>query len=288
MKRIKIIIAIVSLLSMLNGSALSQTLTKVSYDVIEPYRLEVTYYKTTNLIFPYPVRSVDRGSSGILVQIAKNVDNILQIKAGEKDFEETNLSVVTSDGKLYCFTVNYADNPDELTLVINAADEVSSIGNVKGCAVFSSASPNEAKIKASAKWVALSEKNIHGVKSKKHGIKIKLTGLYIRDGVMYFQIKVNNTSDINYDIARFRFSILDQKIARRTASQEIELSPLYIYGDTSTISHQGSHEFVYAFPKFTIPDKKYLLIQLTEENGGRHLKLRVHNKTIMKAKRVSL
>lgn len=288
MKKIKIIVVVISLSLVLNSPVFSQSLSEEKYEVIEPGHLEVTYYKTTNLVFPFPVRSVDRGSSGILVQKAKEVDNILQVKAGEKGFEETNLSVVTSDGKLYCFIVNYADKPDELMLVFNATVEMNATGHVKGQAVFSSGSPNEEKIQSSAKWVAFSEKNIHGVKSKEYGIKVKLTGLYIREGVMYFQIKLNNTSDINYDIARFRFSIQDQKIARRTASQEIELKPLYIQGDTGTISHQDSHVFVYVFPKFTIPDKKYLLIQLTEKNSGRHLKLQVHNKTIMKVKRVTL
>lgn len=288
MNKIKIIVGVIFLSLMLNSPIFSQSLSKEKYEIIEPCHLEVTYYKTTSLVFPFPVKSVDRGSSGILVQKAKEVDNIIQVKAGEKGFEETNLSVVTSDGKLYCFTVNYADKPEELTLVFNAADEVNATGNVKGQAVFSSGSPNEDNIQSSAKWATFGEKNIHGVKSKKYGIKVKLTGLYIGEGVMYFQIKMNNTSDINYDIARFRFSIHDQKIARRTASQEIELTPLYIYGDTATISHQGNKVFVFAFPKFTIPDKKYLLIQLTEKNGGRHLRLKIHNNEIIKAKRVTL
>jgi hypothetical protein len=41
---------------------------------------------------------------------------------------------------------------------------------------------------------------------------------------------------------------------------------------------------VYAVPKFTIPDKKYLAIELMEKNGGRHLKVKVHNKKIVRAK----
>lgn len=288
MKKIKIIVGVIFLSLMLNSPVFSQSLSNGKYEVIEPGHLEVTYYKTTNLVFPFPVRSVDRGSSAILVQKAKEVDNILQVKAGEKGFEETNLSVVTSDGKLYCFIVNYADKPNELTLVFNAPGEANSAGNVKGQTVFSSGSPNEDKIQSSAKWVVFGEKNIHGVKSKKYRIKVKLTGLYIREGVMYFQIKMNNTSDINYDIDQLRFFIHDQKVAKRTASQEIELKPVYIQGDTGTISHQDSHVFVFAFSKFTIPDKKYLLIQLAEKNGGRNLKLRVNNKNIMKAKRVTL
>ena len=38
-----------------------------------------------------------------------------------------------------------------------------------------------------------------------------------------------------------------------------------------------------AIPKFTIPDKKYLAVQLFEANGGRHIELSVKNRTIIKA-----
>lgn len=36
----------------------------------------------------------------------------------------------------------------------------------------------------------------------------------------------------------------------------------------------------------TIPDKKYLKIELQEQNGGRGLELEVRNKTILKARKI--
>ncbi|RAV97637.1 hypothetical protein DQQ10_27385 [Pseudochryseolinea flava] len=41
---------------------------------------------------------------------------------------------------------------------------------------------------------------------------------------------------------------------------------------------------IYAVKKFTIPDGKRLFINLFEDNGGRHLALRIDNKDILKAK----
>jgi len=59
---------------------------------------------------------------------------------------------------------------------------------------------------------------------------------------------------------------------------------LYIDSDTSVVKGQSEHVFVFAVPKFTIPDKKYLTIQLMEKNGGRHLELKIHDKTVVKAR----
>jgi len=87
---------------------------------IEPVKLEVTVNKTTNLVFPIAIISIDRGSESIVVQ--KATENILRIKAVSPAFAETNLSVVTSDGKLYSFLVNYSPDPKYLTINVGFTD----------------------------------------------------------------------------------------------------------------------------------------------------------------------
>src|SRR3954470_1354464 len=84
--------------------------------IIEPYPLKITLNKTTNLIFPYAIKSVDRGSADVLAQKAKGVENILLVKAARENFPETNLSVITADGKLYSFVLNYISNPPAINL----------------------------------------------------------------------------------------------------------------------------------------------------------------------------
>lgn len=60
--------------------------------------LEIAFLKTTNIVFPFAIKSVDRGSKDILAQKAGGIENILQLKAAKEDFPETNLTVVTADG----------------------------------------------------------------------------------------------------------------------------------------------------------------------------------------------
>ncbi|MBF9252127.1 conjugative transposon protein TraN [Pontibacter sp. 172403-2] len=260
-----------------NINAYSQNAHGSTVSVIEPYPLAITYFKTTNLMFPYAIKSVDRGSKDVLAQKATGVENILQVKAGKRGFNETNLTVITADGKLYSYVLSYADNPSVLNLQFSTA------GKPADNTLFSAANPNEAVIQEDAKKVAAEKKNVRGVKDKKYGIKFRLNGLFIRDDVMYYQIKVTNKSNINYGIDQLRFFIRDQKKPKRSATQEIEIKPLDIQNDASIIAGQSERILVFALPKFTIPDKKYLAIQLMEKNGGRHLELDVHNKTIIKA-----
>jgi hypothetical protein len=80
---------------------------------------------------------------------------------------------------------------------------------------------------------------------------------------------------INYDIDQFRFFIRDRKKPKRTASQEIEIQPLYATSISSVIPYQSAIMKVYALEKFTIPENKYLTLQMIEKNGGRHLEINI-------------
>src|SRR6187455_3563762 len=77
----------------------------------QPVSLSISKDKTTSLIFPFAIRHVDRGTKDVLVQPIKESDNILLVKAAVKDFAPTNLSVVTTDGSIYYFPVQFAAEP---------------------------------------------------------------------------------------------------------------------------------------------------------------------------------
>jgi conjugative transposon TraN protein len=243
----------------------------------EPYPLQVTINKTTSLVFPYSIKSVDRGSRDVLVQKAKGTENVLLVKAGRENFAETNLSVITAAGRLYSFLVNYSSNPARLTLLFTRDTVTKNAGPV------SHPEGNEAQLEMAAEKIAGLQRTLSGTKNRKYGMRLRLNGIYIKTDVLFFQLEARNNSSFRYDIELLRFFIRDEKKAKRTASQEIELQPLKVYGDTATVKEGSETVIVVALPKFTIPDKKYLFIQLMEKAGGRHLSLAVRNRTLMKA-----
>lgn len=246
---------------------------------IEPYRLAVSYAKTTHLIFPYSIKSVDRGSKDILVQKAKGVDNVLQVKAGRVNFKETNLTVITADGKLYSYLVNYTEKPAVLTIKYAAAGKVS-----EPEIIFSNTPANDAEIQKAAEKASAEKENVKGISDHEHRVTMRLNGLFIRNDIMYWKAGIENHSNISYDIGQIRFFIRDQKKVKRTAVQEIEIKPLYVLGDASGVAAQTEQILVFALPKFTIPDKKSFHIQVMELNGGRHLELKIRHSTIIKSK----
>lgn len=233
--------------------------------------LQVGFSKTTSIIFPYTIKSIDKGSAEVLVQKAKGVENILLVKAAKQHFFQTNLTVVTSDGKLYVFVLNYDETCPDLNF--KAENAVVASRDV----LFSLENENQKRIEQCALTAYSKKKKISGLKKSKYQIRLEVNGIFIQQDVLYLRIVFENKSKINYDIDQLRFFIRDQKKSKRTASQEIELQPLYATSSSSVIPYKSEIIKVYALEKFTIPENKYLTLQMIEKNGGRHLEVDINN-----------
>jgi conjugative transposon TraN protein len=226
-------------------------------------KLTITTDKTTSLVFPFAIKHVDRGTASVLAQQVKEAPEILLVKAAFKDFAETNLSVITDDGSVYAFTITYDSKPSLLVLYlpVNRTATISSYANM----------------------ILDNERIVKRIKDKKYNMQAGIRGIYIKDNIIYYQLYINNKASLDYDVDLLRFFIKDKKRSKRTAVQEVEQKPVYSTGNSSKIKGNNNTVFVVALEKFTIPDKKYLAVRITEKNGGRHFLLRVHNKDILKA-----
>ena len=240
--------------------------------------LRVTTNKTTTLIFPAAVQRGDIGSGEVLAQQVKENENILFLKAAKPDFAETNLNVVTADGRLYTFTVAYDSMPGRTVYNIASSEAAN-----KNEIMFPSGGLNPATIEKTAREILYAKHAMHGIKDSNGDVVAVVSGIYIKENILFFRITVENLSAINYDIDFVRFSILDNKVSKRTATQEQEIKPARMVGGTKKVKAGGKATAVFAFEKFTIPDKKSFIIQIGEKNGGRHLQLRLKNRRLVKA-----
>jgi len=242
-----------------------------------PYPLAVGYEHTSHLIFPSAIKYVDLGNTAIIAQKPEGVENILRLKANQKYFQSTNLTVVTSDGKFYPFKVIYQDHPDELTISFLTSNITS----------FSDVSMHSDELEKYSSQIVKHKKNPKlRVKDKAFQIHVRLNQILIKDDVLFFDLFLHNQSTINFEVDFIRFYIRDKKIAKRTSVQETEQIPFYVYHPSynpDKVYAQTSQHQVFALEKFTIPDKKLLQIEVFEKHGGRHLALILDQKDLNKA-----
>lgn len=258
--------------------------------MIPPYALEVTFNKTVHVIFPAPIRYVDLGSADLLAAKADGTENVLRVKAALRDFSrESNLSVITEDGAYYTFNVKYADEPVklsvEMTDFLHDGEAVNRPNNA--LAVYMEELGQESPLLVKLIMQSIYKNNDREIKhlgSKRFGIQHTLKGVYTHNGLLYFHLQLKNSSNVPFNIDYITFKIVDKKVAKRTAIQEQVIWPLRAYNNLMVIGGKRTERTIFTQPKFTIPDDKMLVIELNEQEGGRHQRFTVDNADLVRAK----
>jgi conjugative transposon TraN protein len=124
---------------------------------------------------------------------------------------------------------------------------------------------------------------IKHIGSRNFGVQYLLKGIYSHNDLLFFHVQLNNTSTVGYDIDYAVFKIVDKKVAKRTAIQEQIIMPLRSYNQVTVVAGGKEERTVFTLPKFTIPDDKLLVVELTEKDGGRNQTLTVENTDLIRA-----
>ena len=257
--------------------------------MIPPYALEVTFTKTVHLIFPAAIRYVDLGSIDLLAAKADGAENVLRVKAASQGFHrETNLSVITEDGSYYTFNVKYADEPVKLSVEMADFLHGWNVENRPGneIPVYLSDLGNESPYLVRLIMETIHRNNrtkIKHIGSRNFGVQYLLKGIYAHNDLLFFHVWLNNTSTVAYDMDYVVFKIVDKKVAKRTAMQEQVILPLRSYNQVTTVAGKKEERTVFALPKFTIPNDKQLIVELTERDGGRNQTLIIENTDLIRA-----
>ena len=263
--------------------------TPLALGKIEPYKMEVTYDKTSHLIFPTAIRYVDLGSEYLIAGKAEDAENVLRVKATVRDFEpETNFSVITNDGRFYSFNVYYSSYPEamsyDLLTMQKAVDKAN--GNDVLFEELGNNSPSLAGLLLET--IYKNDKRIvKHIGAKSFGIQFILKGIYIHNGKYYFHTELRNKTNVPFQIDFINFKVVDKKVAKRTVVQERPMIPLRTYKTLDEIGGKLTEQNVFLLDQFTIADDKVLLIEIFEKNGGRHQTLQVENSDLIKARLIN-
>ncbi|WP_430611642.1 conjugative transposon protein TraN [Flavobacterium sp. JP2137] len=263
--------------------------TPLALGKIEPYQMEVTYDKTSHLIFPTGIRYVDLGSEYLIAGKAEDAENVLRVKASVRDFEsETNFSVITNDGRFYSFNVYYSSYPDVLSYDLLSMQKA--VDKTNGNDVLFEELGNNSPSLAGLLLETIYKNDKRIVKhigAKSFGIQFILKGIYIHNGKYYFHTEVRNRTNVPFQIDFINFKVVDKKIAKRTVVQERPMIPLRTYKPLDGINGKSTEQNVFLLDQFTIADDKILLIEIFEKNGGRHQTLQMENSDLIKARLIN-
>ena len=263
----------------------------ITFDrMIPPYALEVTFYKTVHIIFPSAIKYVDLGSADIIAGKADGSENVLRVKAALRDFSrETNLAVITEDGSYYTYNVKYADEPAKLNIemkdFLHDGEAVNRPNNSQEVYLKELGSESPLLVRLIMKSIHKDDKRlVKHIGCKRFGIQSVLKGIYTHNGLLYFHTELKNSTNVPFTVDFVSFKVVDRKVAKRTAIQEQVIVPLRAYNYVTEVGGKSRERTVFTLPKFTLPDDKQLVVEISEQNGGRHQQFVVTNAELVRAR----
>ena len=242
-------------------------------------RIEVCENKATHIISDEKVSYLQVGDHGkIMAEIVPEHPNLVRIKAVEEFEGESSLTVVSAN-KIYSLFVKYADT--------NKIDyRLEDFHSLKTTNAGSGKIPEYLLREISHQILSGNKKHIKKRKEKKDGIKFRLTNIYLKNDLLFFELEITNQTNMGYEIENFHWWIDDKKQYKATNVQEYQIEPEYQHYNIKTIPAKTKLREVFVLPKFTIPDKRILRIEMLEKalgNTGRKLTLELKNKDILNA-----
>lgn len=244
---------------------------------VKSYSIQVSFIKTIHIIFPGAIKYVDLGSGDIIAAKTPGAENVLRVKAAHENFsEQTNMTVICEDGTFYSFDVIYSKEPTKLNITIANEIYTTNFGDVSTRQV-------EAIMQAIYKE---NRNNIKYLGCKLFSIQTLVKSIYVHEGLFFIHIYIKNTSNVGLDIDFIHFKIIDKKLVKRTAMQEIYLEPLASYSEVKRVLAHSSIHMVYVFSKIMLADEKQFTIELYEKEGARNQVIHIENQDFENAKTI--
>ncbi|MDP4186553.1 MAG: conjugative transposon protein TraN [Bacteroidota bacterium] len=256
-----------------------------SFGQTMPRKIYLSFNKTVHIIFSSEVKYVDVGLEDILW---KKEENMVKLATKTEGFQETSLVVKTKDETIYSFLLQYAPNSDTLIYNIPAGSGllVKQEGKNEGEIIRNDSILRERKekedIEQACKQVLTKKQDIYNVDEMEKNVFVSLTNVFVYKDRLYFHFKVNNNSNINYDVDYFNLTIQGKRKIRSATLQSSNIEPVFTLNNFDRLVAKQTKDIVIVTSKFTVPDNKRLKFEMKETEGGRNFLFTIDKDLIYK------
>lgn len=234
--------------------------------------------KNVALFFPEPIRQGITGSDNFVFTFNREKEQyfgLLQATPGK----ESNLLVINRNGSIFSYIVKYKEGLSKLHYFIPQSQ---SIGNEKSTTkkLFSSEqldikTNNHDYYRRACLYLIAQKRKIHALKKSNEGIVLSVENIVFDKEELYFVIRIENTSSLDYDLNFLNLSISTRKKGKKKSLQSVNKKPLFEFQLPQKIKEKGIKKLVYVLPKFSLSNERQVVLELKEENGERDLKLNI-------------
>jgi hypothetical protein len=240
--------------------------------------------KNVALFFPEPIRQGITGSDNFVFTYNREKEQyfgLLQAKPGK----ESNLLVVNRNGAIFSYIVRYKKQLSKLNYFIPLSN---SIGNEKpivpdSIQVVSTEENIDNRTYYYQKFCSyLLNRNqrVGRIKKRTQGIVLTVENIVFDKEELYFVMRIENNSSMDYDLNFLNLSIETRQKGKRKSLQRLYQEPIYKHLLPSKIVEGKMVRLVYVMPKFSLSNERRAILELNEQDGERNIELKISHRYI--------
>lgn len=254
-------------------------------------RIEWRRDKVTQIIFPADVLKFRTGYTSDDA-ISQSDGRVMYIQPVDS-LPETNLNVQTADGRYYAFDVVYNNAASEVNYIIASSMAIyqehveptqpeSLHHPIPGDAILEELTPKElfAKVKKQPDYIVAN--NV----ARLQKLTILLKGVYVDQTHIYFKLRLENNSNVPFDVDYIAFSVTARKTKKTSTQERLQIMPNDVDMEIHRVDAKSACDVIYRFEKFTIGKDKILLAEVLEQGGDRNIGLRIPEDFIIEARKL--
>lgn len=241
-------------------------------------------YKNVALFFTHPIRQGITGADNFAFTYNREKQQffgLLQAKPGKA----SNLLIINADGSVFSYIVSYKEQLDKLNHFVPQSE---SIGFEQPKFTENSGSTNVANLftdktfyyERFCSYLLTRKQKIGSIQKRKNGIVLSLENIVFDKEELYFVIKIENKSSLDYDLNFLDISTQTRKQGKKKSLQRISQLPNFKYDIPTKVAENEIKRMVFVLSKFSLSNDKMVVLELNEKNGERNIKLKVSNKYI--------
>ncbi len=252
-----------------------------------PKRLDTIFandQKNVALFFPNPIRQGIVGSNDFVFTYNREKEQyfgLLQAKPGKP----SNLLVINTDGTIYSYILSYREQLEKLNYFVPQSECIGFEHPkfTKRCDTTNIANQFTDKTFYYERFCSylLTRKQKNGsIQKRKNGIVISLAKIVFDKEELYFVVKIENKSSLDYDLNFLDISTQTRKQGKKKSIQQISQLPNFKYNVPTKVDENQIKRMVYVLPKFSLGNDKMVVLELNEKAGERNLRLKVSSRYI--------
>ncbi|MFS4449014.1 DUF4138 domain-containing protein [Maribacter sp. 2307UL18-2] len=257
-------------------------LSSIGQETKKPDTIYANEKMNLALFFPTNIRQGIVGANNFVFSYNRERAQPLGLLKATKG-KESNLLVVTTDGKVYSYIIKYADSLKEMNRFVFFSESIGHEHQRESLVIRDTIKLDSSLVVHKQYSKAFLEKSSKAILKRperkniikrKEGMSLAIKNMVYFEDLVFMQFEIKNESGIDFDIDYLKVALAIGNEKRRASYQSVPLKPQYVHEMPKTIKHGQTSRFVYVITKFTLGDNEKLELRLKELKGNRELVLR--------------